>query len=257
MDCDVAVLGGGPAGYTAAIRAAQLGGRVVCIEQEPELGGTCLRVGCIPTKAWVQTAHALHDARETFAKLGVGVSEPQLDFGQAAALEGRRRQADDRRCRRPAEGERCRVAAGDGPVHELDDDRRRRCGGRHVQERHRGDGLLPDAAADPGPRLAALRRLHRAALADRGAAPARRARRRHHRLRVRVDLRALRQRGDHRRDAADADPAGGRRRGQGAAEGVQAPRHHRSPREAVHRGRGHRLGRSSCATATASRSRRT
>jgi dihydrolipoamide dehydrogenase len=85
VECDVAVLGGGPAGYTAAIRAAQLGGKVVCIEQEPELGGTCLRVGCIPTKAWVQTAHALHDARETFAKLGVGVSEPQLDFPQAAA----------------------------------------------------------------------------------------------------------------------------------------------------------------------------
>jgi dihydrolipoamide dehydrogenase len=85
MKCDVAVLGGGPAGYTASIRAAQLGGKVVCIEREPELGGTCLRVGCIPTKAWVQTAHALHDARETFAKLGVGVSEPQLDFGQAAA----------------------------------------------------------------------------------------------------------------------------------------------------------------------------
>jgi dihydrolipoamide dehydrogenase len=85
MECDVAVLGGGPAGYTAAIRAAQLGGRVVCIEREPALGGTCLRVGCIPTKAWVQTAHALHDARETFAKLGVGVSEPQLDMGQASA----------------------------------------------------------------------------------------------------------------------------------------------------------------------------
>jgi dihydrolipoamide dehydrogenase len=85
VECDVAVLGGGPAGYTAAIRAAQLGGKVVCIEQEPALGGTCLRVGCIPTKAWVQTAHALHDARETFTKLGVGVSEPQLDFTQAAA----------------------------------------------------------------------------------------------------------------------------------------------------------------------------
>src|SRR6185312_15150017 len=83
MDVDVAVLGGGPGGYTAAIRAAQLGGKVACIEREPELGGTCLRVGCIPTKAWVQTAHALHDARETFAKLGVAVTEPQLDFAQA------------------------------------------------------------------------------------------------------------------------------------------------------------------------------
>jgi dihydrolipoamide dehydrogenase len=80
MDCDVAVLGGGPGGYTAAIRAAQLGAKTVCIEKEPELGGTCLRVGCIPTKAWVQTAFALKEAEETFAKLGVNTSEPTLDF---------------------------------------------------------------------------------------------------------------------------------------------------------------------------------
>ena len=83
MECDVAVLGGGPGGYTAAIRAAQLGATVACIEKEPELGGTCLRVGCIPTKAWVQTAHELHRARELFAKLGVRVGEPELDFGAA------------------------------------------------------------------------------------------------------------------------------------------------------------------------------
>ena len=85
MECDVAVLGGGPGGYTAAIRAAQLGARVVCVEQEPDLGGTCLRVGCIPTKAWVQTAHALHDARETFGRLGAVVGEPTLDFAAANA----------------------------------------------------------------------------------------------------------------------------------------------------------------------------
>lgn len=83
MDVDVAVLGGGPAGYTAAIRAAQLGGQVACIEREPALGGTCLRVGCIPTKAWVQTAHALHDAHERFAKLGVVTGAPSLDFAAA------------------------------------------------------------------------------------------------------------------------------------------------------------------------------
>ena len=83
MECDVAVLGGGPGGYTAAIRAAQLGARTVCIEQEPELGGTCLRVGCIPTKAWVQTAHAIHQAEDTFGKLGVNVGAPELDFGKA------------------------------------------------------------------------------------------------------------------------------------------------------------------------------
>ena len=83
MKCDVAVLGGGPGGYTAAIRAAQLGADVVCVEQESELGGTCLRVGCIPTKAWVQTAHWLKQARDSFEKLGVIVDEPELDFGAA------------------------------------------------------------------------------------------------------------------------------------------------------------------------------
>jgi len=83
MDFDIAVLGGGPGGYTAAIRAGQLGAKVACIEKEPELGGTCLRVGCIPTKAWVQTAHFLHQAEETFGKLGVRVDAPQLDFAAA------------------------------------------------------------------------------------------------------------------------------------------------------------------------------
>ena len=83
MEFDVAVLGGGPAGYTAAIRAAQLGASVVCVDKESELGGTCLRVGCIPTKAWVQTAHALHAAREIDPRLGVIVDEPRLDFAQA------------------------------------------------------------------------------------------------------------------------------------------------------------------------------
>src|SRR5439155_24426453 len=80
MECDVAVLGGGPGGYTAAIRAAQLGAKAVCIDKAEALGGTCLRVGCIPTKAWVQTAFALKEAEETFAKLGVQVGEPRLDF---------------------------------------------------------------------------------------------------------------------------------------------------------------------------------
>src|SRR3954463_9854455 len=83
MDCDVAVLGGGPGGYTAAIRAAQLGAKVACIEKEPELGGTCLRVGCIPTKAWVQTAQFIHQGRDSFAKLGGKGSAPDLDCGAA------------------------------------------------------------------------------------------------------------------------------------------------------------------------------
>jgi dihydrolipoamide dehydrogenase len=83
MECDVAVLGGGPGGYTAAIRAAQLGAKSVCIEKAPELGGTCLRIGCIPTKAWVQTAFAIKEAEHTFGKLGVQVGAPSLDFATA------------------------------------------------------------------------------------------------------------------------------------------------------------------------------
>jgi len=79
MECDVAVLGGGPGGYPAAIRAAQLGAKVVLIEQD-RIGGTCITVGCIPTKTWVQTAHALKDAGSTFAQLGVNVTGVEHDF---------------------------------------------------------------------------------------------------------------------------------------------------------------------------------
>ncbi len=84
MDVDVAVLGGGPGGYPAAIRAAQLGLSVVVIEKEA-LGGTCLNVGCVPTKAWVQSAHAMKDAHSAFPQLGVTVGAPKLDFGQVQA----------------------------------------------------------------------------------------------------------------------------------------------------------------------------
>jgi dihydrolipoamide dehydrogenase len=83
MDVDIAVLGGGPGGYTAAIRAAQLGARVACIDRSPELGGTCLRIGCIPTKAWAQTALALKQAEETSGKLGVKLDGSHLDFPAA------------------------------------------------------------------------------------------------------------------------------------------------------------------------------
>ena len=86
MECDVAVLGGGPGGYTAAIRAAWLGTKTVCIEKEPELGGTCLRVGCVPTKAWVQTAFAIKEAEEKLRQ----VRRP-----------GRRTDLRLRRCERP------------------------------------------------------------------------------------------------------------------------------------------------------------
>jgi dihydrolipoamide dehydrogenase len=89
MNVDVAVLGGGPGGYSAAIRAAQLGATVACIEREPELGGTCLRIGCIPTKAWAQSALSLKQAEQTSSRLGVRLGTPELDFPAANAWKDR------------------------------------------------------------------------------------------------------------------------------------------------------------------------
>ena len=82
MECDLVVLGSGPGGYPAAIRAAQLGASVVMVEQAETVGGTCLNVGCIPTKAMVQSAHAYNDAQGHFAQLGVRVGNVDLDFEQ-------------------------------------------------------------------------------------------------------------------------------------------------------------------------------
>ncbi|MDX6541014.1 MAG: dihydrolipoamide dehydrogenase [Gaiellales bacterium] len=82
MECDLVVLGSGPGGYPAAIRAAQLGASVIIVEQADTVGGTCLNVGCIPTKAMVQSAHAYNDAQGHFAQLGVRLGGIDLDFEQ-------------------------------------------------------------------------------------------------------------------------------------------------------------------------------
>jgi dihydrolipoamide dehydrogenase len=77
--CDLAVIGAGPGGYVAAIRAAQLGMRVVCVEKEPALGGTCLRIGCIPSKALLDSSELYHKARQDFGAHGI-VGELRLDL---------------------------------------------------------------------------------------------------------------------------------------------------------------------------------
>jgi dihydrolipoamide dehydrogenase len=82
---DLVVIGGGPGGYVAAIRAAQLGLTVCCVEQAAALGGTCLRVGCIPSKAMLESSHRYADARESLAVHGVRVAGVELDL--AAMLQ--------------------------------------------------------------------------------------------------------------------------------------------------------------------------
>ena len=78
---DLVVIGGGPGGYVAAIRAAQLGMTVACVEKYATLGGTCLNVGCIPSKALLQSSHHFEDAAEKFAAHGVKTGAVKLDLG--------------------------------------------------------------------------------------------------------------------------------------------------------------------------------
>ncbi|MEM7072219.1 MAG: NAD(P)/FAD-dependent oxidoreductase, partial [Pseudomonadota bacterium] len=78
---DLAIIGAGPGGYVAAIRAAQLGLDVAVIEQLPTLGGTCLNVGCIPSKALLNASHHFALARDHFADMGI-IADPVLDLGR-------------------------------------------------------------------------------------------------------------------------------------------------------------------------------
>ena len=70
---DVLVVGGGPGGYVAAIRAAQLGKKTALVEKYDTLGGTCLNVGCIPSKALLDSSEHFHQAQHQFAEHGIGV----------------------------------------------------------------------------------------------------------------------------------------------------------------------------------------
>ena len=90
---DVLVIGGGPGGYVAAIRAAQLGFKVACCESnpyadpkgQPRLGGTCLNVGCIPSKALLHTSHLFEEAGHSFADQGITVGAPKIDVAKMIA----------------------------------------------------------------------------------------------------------------------------------------------------------------------------
>merc|ERR1719253_2518751 len=77
---DIVVIGGGPGGYVAAIKAGQLGMKVTCIEKRGKLGGTCLNVGCIPSKALLNASHMYHDAEHSFASKGINIEGLSLDW---------------------------------------------------------------------------------------------------------------------------------------------------------------------------------
>ena len=88
IECDLLVLGGGPGGYSAAFRAADLGMKVVLVERYATLGGVCLNVGCIPSKALLHVAMVMDEVKH-FADLGVSYGDPQLDIGKLRTHKGK------------------------------------------------------------------------------------------------------------------------------------------------------------------------
>jgi len=84
---DLVVIGAGPGGYECAIKAAQLGLSVACVEKNATLGGTCLNVGCIPSKALLHASELFHEAGHSFADMGINVGAPKLDLKQMLAFK--------------------------------------------------------------------------------------------------------------------------------------------------------------------------
>ena len=84
---DVIVIGSGPGGYVCAIRCAQLGLKTACVEGRETLGGTCLNIGCIPSKALLHASHQLHEAEHNFAKMGLKGKSPSVDWKQMLAYK--------------------------------------------------------------------------------------------------------------------------------------------------------------------------
>ncbi len=84
---DVIIIGAGPGGYVSAIRCAQLGLKTAVVEGRETLGGTCLNVGCIPSKAMLHASHMLHEAEHNFAKMGLKGKSPSVDWKQMLAYK--------------------------------------------------------------------------------------------------------------------------------------------------------------------------
>ena len=92
---DVTVIGSGPGGYVAAIRCAQLGLKTALVEKYNTLGGTCLNVGCIPSKALLDSSEHFHTAKEDFKKHGIVINEPKVDLAQ---MMNRKKEVIDQTC---------------------------------------------------------------------------------------------------------------------------------------------------------------
>ena len=99
---DVVVIGGGPGGYNAAIRAGQLGLSSACIDKRGTFGGTCLNIGCIPSKAMLNASELYEEAGHKFGEMGIKVGKPSVDLAtipfhaRGLAFDGERFWTNDR-----------------------------------------------------------------------------------------------------------------------------------------------------------------
>jgi dihydrolipoamide dehydrogenase len=89
FDYDVTIIGGGPAGYIAAIKAGQKGLKTACVEYRGALGGTCLNVGCIPSKALLNITEKYYEAKNKFKDMGINVKDVSYDLGKIAIIINR------------------------------------------------------------------------------------------------------------------------------------------------------------------------
>ena len=86
---DIIVIGGGPGGYVCSIKAAQLGKRVLCVEGKGKLGGTCLNVGCIPSKALLHASELYHETKKNFSQMGIIANETSIDWDKMLSYKNK------------------------------------------------------------------------------------------------------------------------------------------------------------------------
>ncbi len=113
---DLIIVGAGPGGYVAAVRAAQLGLKTACVEKEARLGGVCLNVGCIPSKALLDSSELYHLARETFAEHGIRTGRVSLDLAAMMARKDRVVAELTENVRKLLEGHQVEILHGTGTL---------------------------------------------------------------------------------------------------------------------------------------------